>query len=106
MTAVPIDVEWTRRAQRPDAEPQVRQDFPRWIRNVANLNLVGKACQLWEYLNSSQSSTADKILVVAALLYLISPIDAIPDIIPVVGWLDDIGVATGVLAYLNSKIDH
>ena len=48
----------------------------------------------------------DRVLIVGALLYLISPIDAIPDMIPVVGWLDDIGVATAVLAYLNHKISE
>lgn len=33
-----------------------------------------------------------KLLVVGAVLYAIVPTDAIPDVIPVVGWLDDIGV--------------
>lgn len=32
------------------------------------------------------------MLMVMALLYTISPIDFIPDIFPVLGWLDDIGV--------------
>jgi len=30
-------------------------------------------------------------LVIASILYTVSPIDLVPDAIPVVGWLDDIG---------------
>ncbi|MCR5028811.1 MAG: DUF1232 domain-containing protein [Fibrobacter sp.] len=32
------------------------------------------------------------IWMIASLLYTASPIDAVPDAIPVVGWLDDIGL--------------
>jgi len=39
-------------------------------------------------------------ILIAALLYIISPIDLIPDVIPVVGWADDlaVGVGAGALA--------
>jgi uncharacterized membrane protein YkvA (DUF1232 family) len=37
------------------------------------------------------------LVLVIALLYILSPIDVIPDPIPVVGWVDDVavGVAAG-----------
>jgi uncharacterized membrane protein YkvA (DUF1232 family) len=31
-------------------------------------------------------------VVVLATLYVLSPIDVIPDIAPIIGWLDDVGV--------------
>lgn len=34
----------------------------------------------------------------AAVLYVISPIDLIWDVVPVIGWLDDLGIA-GVVAW-------
>jgi uncharacterized membrane protein YkvA (DUF1232 family) len=35
-----------------------------------------------------------KLLLGFALIYVVVPFDAIPDAIPVVGWLDDIGVVS------------
>ena len=35
------------------------------------------------------------LILVLALLYIISPVDVIPDVIPVVGWADDALVAVG-----------
>ena len=35
------------------------------------------------------------IIVIIALVYVLSPIDFIPDIIPIIGWIDDIVVAIG-----------
>jgi uncharacterized membrane protein YkvA (DUF1232 family) len=34
-------------------------------------------------------------VLVLAILYIISPIDLIPDAIPVIGWVDDAAVAAG-----------
>ena len=45
-----------------------------------------------------------KSIVVGALVYFISPIDAIPDLAPLFGYLDDLGVITAVLKYMGSEI--
>jgi len=94
---------WMHAAQGPESEAKVRAEFSRWVDKVKNSDLVDRAYRLWRHLNSPECSIAEKILIVAALLYLISPIDAIPDLIPIAGWLDDIGVATAVLAFLDGK---
>ncbi len=46
---------------------------------------------LGRYLRDPSVGKGRKVLLVLAVLYVISPIDAIPDVIPVIGWLDDIG---------------
>ena len=38
-------------------------------------------------------------------LYLISPLDIIPDFIPFAGWLDDIGVAGVALSYVMRRME-
>jgi uncharacterized membrane protein YkvA (DUF1232 family) len=49
-----------------------------------------------------------KALIVGALGYFILPIDAIPDVFPVFGWLDDAGVIAGVMyvIYAHIKPEH
>ena len=44
-------------------------------------------------------------LMIMSLLYTVSPIDLAPDAIPVVGWLDDIGIASFALSYIFSQMD-
>jgi uncharacterized membrane protein YkvA (DUF1232 family) len=34
-------------------------------------------------------------ILILALLYILSPIDLIPDVIPIVGWADDVAVGLG-----------
>lgn len=45
-----------------------------------------------------------KTIVIAALVYFIVPLDAIPDLAPLFGYLDDLGVITAVLKYLGSEL--
>jgi uncharacterized membrane protein YkvA (DUF1232 family) len=42
---------------------------------------------------------------VLAVLYILSPVDAIPDVVPVVGWLDDIGVMGMLVGALMRGLD-
>lgn len=39
----------------------------------------------------------DLAMLIGAVIYVVSPVDAIPDIIPVLGWTDDIGVLAFVV---------
>ena len=59
---------------------------------------------LYKYMIDHAVSWHRKAIVVAALVYFISPIDSIPDIAPLVGYLDDLGVITAVLKYLGSEL--
>jgi uncharacterized membrane protein YkvA (DUF1232 family) len=45
-----------------------------------------------------------KSVVIAALIYLITPVDAMPDITPLIGFLDDIGVIAWTIRFLGSEI--
>ena len=49
-------------------------------------------------------STADKFKIVGAIVYVITTIDAVPDIIPVLGFGDDIGVVAYVIGKLGKLI--
>ena len=49
-------------------------------------------------------STADKLKIVGAIMYVITTIDAVPDLIPVLGFGDDIGVVAYVIGKLGKLI--
>ena len=96
---------WMELARHSDAEKKVRKEFHKWVKKGKNSQLVKRAQQLWDYMNSGKVSAAEKVLIVAALLYLISPVDMIPDFIPVAGLLDDVTIAGLVLDYVLKKMD-
>ena len=50
-------------------------------------------------------SLIDKTLIIGSLGYFISPFDLIPDFIPVIGYLDDIGALTFAFYKVGSNID-
>ncbi len=59
---------------------------------------------LVNYMRDPKVSWHRKTIVTAALVYFISPIDAIPDISPLIGYLDDLGVITALLKFLGSEL--
>jgi hypothetical protein len=44
------------------------------------------------------------LLLLAGALYVLLPTDLVPDIIPVFGWLDDMGVLASVLTLITREI--
>ena len=51
-------------------------------------------------------STMDKVKIIGAIIYVISTIDAVPDILPIIGFGDDIGVVAYVISKLGSLISE
>ena len=63
----------------------------------AGKEIVEKALTLYYCFQDSDTPKWAKAVILAALGYFISPLDAIPDPVPVVGFADDLGVI--VLAF-------
>jgi uncharacterized membrane protein YkvA (DUF1232 family) len=65
------------------------------------LAMLSSPTSLWRFFWDREAPKAAKVTALLALAYVVFPLDAIPDIAPVVGWLDDLGmtaVAVGFLA--------
>ncbi len=75
-----------------------RLKLPEAMKNT--LVRIGRARALYRYFRDPAASLVGKLLVMLALVYVISPIDAIPDVVPLVGWLDDIGVMSLAVAWM------
>lgn len=59
---------------------------------------------LVNYMRDPNVSWHRKSIIIGALIYFIVPIDAIPDIAPLIGYLDDLGVIAAVLKYLGNEL--
>ena len=70
------------------------------IAKRAGAKLVYAALVLYYTLQSDKISVKDKAIIIGALGYLISPLDVIPDAIPIAGLGDDLAV----LVYVLNKV--
>ena len=85
-----------------------QSDFVEKVASIAKragAKLVYAALILYYTLQSDKVSTANKALILGALGYMISPLDVIPDAIPIAGLTDDLAVLLYVLKKVWTGID-
>ena len=79
----------------------------RWRRAPVTENVVRPRSWLrsfFAFLFDSRAPIFQKLTLVFAVWYVLMPIDLIPDLVPVIGWLDDIGISGVVLTYIASIV--
>jgi len=59
---------------------------------------------LKKYMLDKDVKWVRKSVVVAAVIYFITPIDAMPDFAPLIGFLDDFGVIAWTIKFLGGEI--
>ena len=64
-----------------------------WFRFKTEILMV------WAMLRNPAAPMAAKITAILAAVYVLSPVDLIPDVLPILGWLDD-----GIIAYVLIKL--
>ena len=80
-------------------------EFIKLIRKVAGIVPFAKdAVSMYYCFTDDDTPIWVKTSIVGALGYFICPIDAIPDAMPIVGWLDDAGVISAAYAVIKSYI--
>ena len=105
------DSHWVSKGSDPKSEQRVREEFDTRFEKAREKAPASEKFKeffenlklLYGYLRSGDDIAA-KALIVGALLYFISPIDLIPDFIPVAGYLDDVAVIAGVVALLATQL--
>jgi uncharacterized membrane protein YkvA (DUF1232 family) len=60
--------------------------------------------QLWRAFRATETPMHLKVLMLLVPLYLLSPIDLIPDFIPLAGWLDDIVIVPTLVSWIVSML--
>jgi uncharacterized membrane protein YkvA (DUF1232 family) len=61
--------------------------------------------RIWTQVRTAEAPLRVKVVLVLLVLYLLNPIDLIPDFIPVLGQLDDILISAAVLRWASKYID-
>jgi uncharacterized membrane protein YkvA (DUF1232 family) len=84
-------------ARRPDARARVDARLRPLLAKLHDARLVERAKELYGYLTDPRVPTRYKAIILAGLLYLVNPFDAVPDVLPGVGYLDDAAVLLAVL---------
>lgn len=85
-----------------------KKDFVEKIARIAKgagAKLVYAALILYYTLQSDKVSATNKAMIIGALGYLISPLDVVPDAIPIAGLADDLGVLIFVLKKVWTDVD-
>lgn len=72
---------------------------------VKDLWFIRDVKKLYKMMKDPNVSWGLKSVIIGALAYFICPVDAVPDFIPIAGFLDDAGVIAATMAYLKGKID-
>lgn len=89
-----------------------QEDIRKIGNNLSKMNrgkvaeIWDKVMALWSFIKDPNAPWAGKAIAIGALLYLISPIDAVPDFIPVVGLADDVGVIALAVAKLAGDLTN
>jgi uncharacterized membrane protein YkvA (DUF1232 family) len=71
-----------------------------------DIQTLGRLVRAWVRGDYRDVSRSTIVLVLGALVYLLSPIDAILDSIPLLGYLDDAAVISWVMSEVRAEIDQ
>ena len=93
------------------AKEKINQAFEKANINRSQLEEVWNNLQLLfsvvkDYLNGNYKEipTGSMVAILACLLYFLSPIDLIPDFIPLIGYIDDVFVIALVIDQVHSDL--
>jgi uncharacterized membrane protein YkvA (DUF1232 family) len=86
-------------------EQRVERGFWPKIRKVASkVPFAADALSLWWCAKDPTTPTAAKGMMLAALAYFVLPTDAIPDVLPAIGFTDDAAVITALIAIVGKNL--
>ncbi|MGQ0508025.1 MAG: YkvA family protein [Myxococcaceae bacterium] len=58
------------------------------------------------YMRDPSVSIYRRLAGVWAVLYTVSPLDAVPDWVPLIGWLDDLGVVSVIAWFMMKEVQN
>ncbi|EGK11980.1 helix-turn-helix domain protein [Desmospora sp. 8437] len=94
-----------KKAASPEGQRRILDEFNNKVRRVGGIQqVIDKLKTLYDYFRDPRNSRTKKALAGAALLYFIMPADVIPDVIPVIGYIDDAAAVAIVWKLLSEEL--
>ncbi|WP_204817726.1 YkvA family protein [Corallococcus macrosporus] len=62
--------------------------------------------RFFRYVRDPHVALWRKLAGVLAVVYFLSPVDAIPDVLPLLGWLDDLGVLSAAAFFMVREVQR
>ncbi|MFC5069886.1 YkvA family protein [Flaviflagellibacter deserti] len=88
-----------------EQEREVREGFwPKLQKFAANLPFAEQALSAYYCAFDRETPNSVRFTLIGALAYFVLPMDAIPDILPLLGFADDAGVLSAALVAVGSNI--
>jgi uncharacterized membrane protein YkvA (DUF1232 family) len=72
-------------------------------RRAGMFTLLRRPRAMWRFLMDPHAPRFPQLLAILTIVYLVSPLDLIPDVVPILGWLDDIGLTSFAIAYVAAS---
>lgn len=82
------------------------ENIPALGKYLADIFLLGEMVGDYAHKRYTKIPQKSIIAITAALAYIVSPIDIVPDVLPVIGYLDDIALLVFVLNSLHKDIQN
>jgi uncharacterized membrane protein YkvA (DUF1232 family) len=88
-----------------EKEQYVKENFGTKLESLGHgIKFAKHLIALFRYMTNGAIPWYKKSVVIGGLAYFILPFDAIPDILPLIGYLDDFGVIAAVLGFLGKEL--
>jgi uncharacterized membrane protein YkvA (DUF1232 family) len=74
------------------------------MNNVAGLRAMGT--RFFRYVRDPRVPLWRRLAGLLAVVYFVMPVDAIPDFLPLLGWLDDLGVLSAAAFFMVREVQR
>ena len=72
--------------------------------NVAGLRAMGT--RFFRYVRDPRVPKWRRFAGLFAVIYFVMPLDALPDVVPILGWLDDVGVLSAAALFMVREVQR
>ncbi len=89
---------------KPSDITKIARKLPRMKERGPIREIWSKVKALYQLIKDPNTAWKSKALAIGSLVYLISPLDAIPDVIPLAGLTDDVGIIAATMVILSIEL--